>query len=90
MCYPSFLRLLSSAKNRLRRQNDAKLLSKRRAPPNTRLHPTPLRGRKVRPILKSVFGSTVISIYWCGAGEAQAVSPPIKDLGCSNVLSLLF
>jgi len=49
-------------------------------PPNKRFHPTPLRGPKIGPILKPGFGSTVISIYRCGAGEAQSVGRPINGI----------
>jgi len=45
------------------------------ARPNKRFHPTPLRGPKIGPILKAGFAPTVISIYGCGAGEAQGVGP---------------
>jgi len=43
--------------------------------PNPRLHPTPLCGPKIAAILKSRYGPNVVSIYQCGAGEAQAVGP---------------
>src|SRR6266540_4269432 len=46
---------------------------------SVRLIVTPLRGPKIVAILKAGFSLIVISIYRCGAGEAQAVSPqPIK------------
>jgi hypothetical protein len=42
-------------------------------PPNPRLQLTPLRGPEIGAFLKTDFGSTVISIYRCGATEAQPV-----------------
>jgi hypothetical protein len=41
------------------------------------LHLTPLRGRKIVPILERSLSSTALPIYERGAGEAQAVSPPV-------------
>ena len=37
------------------------------------MHPTPLRGLKIVAILKGRLGSTLIAIYWSGAGDAQDV-----------------
>ncbi len=42
-------------------------------PPNRRVQPTPLGGRKIVPILKADFGSIVIPIYQGGAADAQDV-----------------
>jgi hypothetical protein len=39
------------------------------------LHPTPLRGPKIRPILQARLSPNLVPFYCCGAGEAQAVSP---------------
>jgi hypothetical protein len=46
--------------------------------PNKRLHLTPLRGDKIGAILCVSINSNHISIYQCGAGEAQALGggPP--------------
>jgi hypothetical protein len=44
--------------------------------PNTALELTPLCGPKIARILKEGFGPTVISIYWCGAAQRQAVGLP--------------
>jgi hypothetical protein len=41
-----------------------------------RLQLTPLRGHKIGAILNARFSSTIISIYRCGATEAQHVGPP--------------
>jgi hypothetical protein len=45
-------------------------------PPNRRVQPTPLRVDEIVRILKALFVSKVISIYRCGAADAQAVGPP--------------
>ena len=41
--------------------------------PNTRMHPTPLCGRKIAAILKVGFGPSAFPIYEGGAGDAQPV-----------------
>jgi hypothetical protein len=43
------------------------------SPPNQRVQPTPLAASEIVPFLKLGFGSTVISIYYCGAADAQPV-----------------
>jgi hypothetical protein len=42
-------------------------------PPNRRVQLTPLRGRKIVAILKSGFVRKLISLYQCGAADAQHV-----------------
>ncbi len=42
-------------------------------PPNQRVQPTPLRGPKIVPFLKSRFGSKLVSIYRGGAADARHV-----------------
>jgi len=42
-------------------------------PPNRRVQSTPLRGRKIVAILKSGFVPKLISLYQCGAADAQHV-----------------
>src|SRR6266540_4272533 len=55
-------------------------------PPNQGVQSTPLRGRKIAAILTAGFVSKVVSIYWCGAADAQHVgrrvikSMPAKGL----------
>jgi hypothetical protein len=39
------------------------------------MHPTPLRVDKIVRILKADLRSTAFPIYWCGAGDGQAVGP---------------
>src|SRR5262249_21756642 len=41
--------------------------------PNPPMQPTPLRGPKIRAILKAGFGPNVVSIYDSGAADGQAV-----------------
>jgi len=55
-------------------------------PPNRRLQLTPLAASEIVAILKTGVGSTVISIYHCGATEAQHVGPPFCNalLWCSS------
>src|SRR6266498_815197 len=49
-------------------------------PPNQRLQLTPLAASEIVAFLKLSLGSTVISIYHCGATEAQAVGLPLCKL----------
>jgi len=44
-----------------------------RMPPNRRLQLTALCAREIRAFLKAEISSTVVSIYWCAAAEAQDV-----------------
>ncbi len=41
--------------------------------PNPRVQPTPLAASEIVAILKADFGSKVVSIYRCGAADAQSV-----------------
>jgi hypothetical protein len=56
-------------------------------PPNRRVQSTPLRGRKIVAILKSGFVPKLISLYQCGAADAQHVGPatslPVLNYGIS-------
>jgi hypothetical protein len=42
------------------------------------MHPTPLRIDKIVRISKAGISSTAFPIYWCGAGDGQAVGRQIQ------------
>ena len=44
------------------------------------MHPTPLCGPKIAAFLKLGFSSNACPTYQCGAGDAQAVGPPLCNL----------
>jgi hypothetical protein len=41
------------------------------------MHPTPLRVDKIGSILSAGIGENLVSIYRCGAGDGQPVSPQL-------------
>jgi hypothetical protein len=47
------------------------------------VQPTPLCGPKIGGILKVGFGPELVSIYRCGAADAQAVGRP-HTIACIN------
>jgi hypothetical protein len=49
--------------------------------PNTGVQRTALYADEIDAILKAGFGSKALPVYWCGAGEAQAVRRFLGKLG---------